>query len=260
MDTAPGLTHGPYAISLGRTQALHAARRLASVLADKAPQLFYAGPLAVAGSYVRDLALLRDPTNIDVFLDAAYVSDDKTAEAVAAHIANSLGVAYGVKVSRAKRVKGLWDKGVQHVIRVTMDLGAEQQFAYIDGVMVPKVMHFVFVSRDALKRAGYDHRVVNDGYNQENFLKAVLRLFPLRANALGAVSHYAECSPFWDLDMYNQRMVMQFMAVGIDNAEEVASRIRSLTQDKYKDWTLWYETSQAGDIEEAAPPGGAAIE
>lgn len=62
-----------FAAAMGRVQACYQASRLALQVEEHLTEMKYRGPVAIIGSYVRDLALARDPSSIGVAIDQVFL-------------------------------------------------------------------------------------------------------------------------------------------------------------------------------------------
>lgn len=103
-----------------------------------------------------------------------------------------------------------------------------------------------------LREHGYQPQLVNDRFNQETFLKAVLGLQPIRINAIGATPAHTLADPNWDFDaLYNRFVIRQ--GAHFDSAERPEEMLEALTSGKYRDWKIWHEDA-TGDIREGYPP------
>lgn len=230
-------THDAFYAAMGRSEALHTAQRLARHTEEALVNTGYHGPVAVCGGYVRDIALARSPKDLDVFLDSAYVRDRKHAEMLGAAIAIQVK---GARVSQIMASYGTWAKDVDVVVKVRLDLD-NQELAWLDRCPIPAEVDLIVLRHQALRDRGYEHRLTNDAYNQECFLKACLARVDLRLNALGATPAFTHSHPEWDFDAYYNRLVVQYAKH--DDLERINKRLKRLGSEKFPNWTQHYELS-----------------
>lgn len=232
--------------AMGRAEALHTAQRLARHTEEALINTSYHGPIAVAGGYVRDIALARTPKDLDVFLDSAYVRDRKHAEMLGAAIAIQVK---GARVSKIMASYGTWAVDVDLVVKIKLDLD-NQELAWLDRCPIPAEVDLIVLRSQALRDHGYEHRLTNDQFNQENFLKACLNRVDLRLNALGATPTVTYAHPEWDFDAYHNRLVVQYAKH--DDLDRIHARLKRLGTDKFPNWTRHYELPD-GSLADAPP-------
>lgn len=226
----------PSEVSAGRVEALHAGTKLARLFESFLNEAGYQGPVAVAGGYLRDVALCRTPKDLDLFLDGGMMAGMAQAEQFAAAIANRL---VGASVGRSIPCYGDWAEDVDFVVSVRLDPQRPPLYNWPKGCTIPKEIDLVILMRDQMVGTGFTPRMVNDAYNQELFLKAVLARVDLRLNALGATPAFSHASPNWDMDAYNSRLVIQ--KTRGDGTDRITKRLRRLLLDKYRGWTAYRE-------------------
>jgi hypothetical protein len=228
----------PSGISSLRIQALATGKRLASVFEDVI-HAHYRGPLVVGGGFLRDLALNKDPKDLDLFLDGGKVEGMAGAEEVTAVLSNSLK---GATLGRTIRCYGEWAEDVLCVCKVVLDPNQGPPLdSWPKGCVIPDELDLVFLLRSGISEAGYLPRMVNDVYNQEMFLKAVLARVDLRLNALGATPTGTHASPQWDLDAYNSRLVIQKTRTTSSAVNRLSKRLARLTDYKFRGWSMHLE-------------------
>lgn len=225
----------PSEVSSGRTEALHAGKKLAKFFEEFLHEAGYHGPLAIAGGYLRDVALCRTPKDLDLFLDGGIVGGMVGAEALAATISNRLS---GATVGRSIPCYGDWAEDITCVVSVKLNPALALD-NWPKGCMIPQEIDLVVLMRDRLVAEGFKPRMVNDAYNQEMFLKVVLARVDLRLNALGTTPAFSHASSQWDMDAYNSRLVIQ-KARG-DGSARIVRRLTRLLQDKFRGWTTYVE-------------------
>lgn len=233
--------------AMGRAEALHTAQRLARHSEEALINTGYYGPLAVAGGYVRDIALARTPKDLDIFLDSAYVRDRKHAEMLGAAIAIQVK---GARVSKLMASYGTWAKDVDLVVKIQLDLD-DQELAWLDRCPIPGEIDLIVLRHQELRDYGYQHRLTNDSYNQECFLKACLARVDLRLNSLGSTPVFSHAHPEWDFDAYHNRLVVQLAKH--DDLDRIAARLKRLGSEKFPNWTKHYELPD-GSLSDSPPP------
>lgn len=233
----------PSEVSAGRVEALHAGQKLAKFFETFLNEAGYHGPMAVAGGYLRDLALYRQPKDLDIFLDGGMVGGMDGAEKLAASISNRL---IGASVGRCIPCYGSWAEDivcVTSVVMPTLPSLRERLSASSWPKACPLPEHsidLVILFRERLLKDGFTPRMVNDVYNQELFLKAVLARVDLRLNALGATPGFTTSSSHWDMDAYNSRLVVQ-SARDDGDRDRIVRRLTRLTSEKFLGWTSYCE-------------------
>lgn len=226
----------PSEVSSARVEALHAGKKLASFFEEFLHEAGYHGPVAIAGGYLRDVALCRTPKDLDIFLDGGKVLGMSGAESLAAALSNRL---IGATVGRSIPCYGEWAEDITCVVSLRVDLNNPPLDNWPKGCMIPQEIDLVILVRDRMVEGGFAPRMVNDAYNQELFLKAVLARVDLRLNALGATPAFTYASPSWDMDAYNSRLVIQ-KARG-DGSDRIVRRLSRLLADKFRGWTTFVE-------------------
>jgi hypothetical protein len=226
----------PSEASAGRVEALHAGQKLARFFEELLGEGGYYGPVAVAGGYLRDVALCRTPKDLDLFLDGGKITDMDGAERLAATLANRL---IGASVGRSIPCYGEWAEDVACVVPVKLDLSRPPLDLWPKGCMIPQDVDLVILIRDRMVEHGYTARLTNDAYNQELFLKAVVARVDLRLNALGSTPAFTHASPLWDMDAFNSRLVIQ--KTRGDGSARIVKRLERLLLDKYRGWTTYCE-------------------
>lgn len=226
----------PSEASSGRVEALHAGQKLAKFFEEIVHEAGYHGPVAVAGGYLRDVALCRTPKDLDIFLDGGKILGMQGAEQLAAAIANRL---IGASVGRSIPCYGEWAEDISCVVSVRLDPQNPPVDNWPKGCMIPQEIDLVILLRDRMVASGFTPRLTNDAYNQELFLKAVLARVDLRLNALGATPAFTHASPKWDLDAYNSRLVIQ--KTRGDGTARISKRLDRLLLDKFRGWTAYRE-------------------
>lgn len=93
-----------FAAAMGRVEALNTAQRLTRVLEEYLHAAGYRGPTAIAGSYVRDIALAREPDFLTVYLDAPFILSAVRYHAIACSV---IGGARGVPKTGTVELEGL---------------------------------------------------------------------------------------------------------------------------------------------------------
>lgn len=240
----------PSEASAGRVEALHMGQKLARFFEELLHEAGYHGPVAVAGGYLRDVALCRTPKDLDLFLDGGIVGDMTGAEELAASIANRL---IGATVGRSIPCYGEWAEDIACVVPITLDPSRPPLDNWPKGCIVPQDIDLVILLRDRLVEGGFRPRLVNDAYNQELFLKACLARVDLRLNALGSTPAFTHASPSWDMDAYNSRLVLQKTRDG--DSERIAVRLYKLLLDKFRGWKPYREDTQSGSLLTEIDPG-----
>lgn len=243
----------PSEVSSGRVEALHMGQKLARFFEELLHEGGYHGPVAVAGGYLRDVALCRTPKDLDLFLDGGKIHGMDGAEELAASLANRL---IGVSVGRTIPCYGEWAEDISCVVSIRVDLKNPPVDIWPKGCMIPQEIDLVILLRDRMVETGFIPRMVNDAYNQELFLRAVLARVDLRLNALGSTPAFTLASPLWDLDAYNSRLVIQ-KSRG-DGSPRIVKRLARLLLDKYRGWTTYCE-QQDGTLTALPIDGEAAI-
>lgn len=232
----------PSSIAAARVEALHCGQKLVRFFGEML-HLKYAGPLAIAGGYLRDVALCRTPKDLDLFLDGGMVAGMDGAEELAATIANRL---IGASVGRSMPCYGKWAEDVTCVVAINVPTADDKRKRmsldnWPKGCIVPSTsIDLVILIRDRMVSEGYAPRMVNDTYNQEMFLKSVLRRVDLRLNAIGATPAFTLASPDWDKDAYYSRLVIQ-KARHAEDAKRIGRRLERLTSEKFLDWSTFRE-------------------
>lgn len=235
----------PSEVSAGRTEALYTGKKLARFFGDILHEACYQGPLAIAGGYLRDIALCRTPKDLDLFLDGGKVNGMAGAENLAAAISNRL---VGATVGRSVPCYGEWAEDISCVVSVKLPLKDVAIDNWPKGCIIPQDIDLVILLRDRMVAEGFTPRLVNDAYNQELFLKVVLARVDLRLNALGATPAFTAASPHWDMDAYNSRLVIQ--KTRLDGAPRIQRRLDRLLLDKFRGWTPYVEQPEDGTISE----------
>lgn len=253
----------PSEASSGRVEALHAGQKLAKFFEEFLHEGGYHGPVAVAGGYLRDLALSFPPKDLDIFLDGGKVGGMEGAERLTAFLSNRL---IGVSVGRCIPCYGSWAEDISCVSSAVMptlpELRVRLAKEWPRGCPLPEVsIDLVVLLRDRLVQDGFTPRMVNDAYNQELFLRAVLARVDLRLNALGSTPAFTTSSSLWDMDAYNRRLVVQSARDDSDR-DRIIRRLERLTSDKFLGWTSYCEKQDGtltpipigdGDFRAAAP-------
>lgn len=224
-----------FATAMGRVQALHAGRKLAQHFEEALYGAGYRGPTAVAGGYLRDIALARDPKDLDIFLDGGHVPSMEIAKQYALAV---VSVIKGARVAKMISGYGAWAEDIVVVVNIDLDVD-HQEFLWVDKCAIPTSIDLVVLKRDRMVEAGYEPRLTNDSHNQEMFLKACLRRVDLRLNAIGATSHETWAHPDWDFDAYYTRLVIQHERR--EGTERIQKRLDRLLGSKYKGWAVKYE-------------------
>lgn len=242
----------PSEVSAGRTEALHAGQKLVRYFDSILHEAGYHGALALAGGYLRDVALCRTPKDLDLFVDGGKVQGMAGAENLAAAIANRL---IGASVGRSISCYGSWAEDITCVVSVNLSSQFQGERIALDGwpkgCMIPEAIDIVVLIPERLKTEGFTPRLTNDAYNQELFLKATLARVDLRLNALGATPAFTYASPDWDMDAYNSRLVIQ--KTRGDGTERIAKRLTRLMSDKFRGWTA-YREQEDGSLSSLALP------
>lgn len=226
----------PSEASSGRVEALHMGQKLARFFEEILHEAGYHGPVAVAGGYLRDVALCRTPKDLDLFLDGGRLPAMSDAEELAAAIANRL---IGATVGRSIPCYGDWAEDVDFVVSVRLDPSRLPADGWPKGCTIPQEVDLVILTRDQMVKEGFTPRLTNDAYNQELFLKAVLARVDLRLNALGATPAFTHASSQWDMDAYNSRLVIQ--KTRGDGTVRIAKRLDRLLLDKFRGWASYRE-------------------
>lgn len=233
----------PSTIALNRTAALHVGQRWAKFLETATAHEGYSGPIAVVGGYLRDIALHREPRDLDVFLfgPPEMAAAQKLAKVVAKQLSPSCEALSGIPSY------GGWASDVSFVVPIAVhkDLSTFKWPFPTDEVPIPATIDLVVLDADAMREAGYTPRLVNDGFNKELWLEACLSRVDLRLNALGATANNFTANPNWDFDAFEQRLVVQFSRK--DEQERINKRLQRLTTGKYQGWSVFNET-QNGEI------------
>lgn len=238
----------PSEASSGRIEALHAGQKLARFFEEILHEAGYRGPVAVAGGYLRDVALCRPPKDLDLFLDGGKVGDMSGAEQLAAAIANRL---IGATVGRSIPCYGEWAEDITCVVPIILDPSRPPIDNWPKGCTIPQDIDLVILLRDRMVAEGFRPRMVNDAYNQELFLKAVLARVDLRLNALGSTPAFTHASPSWDMDAYNSRLVLQKTRDA--DSTRIAVRLYRLLLDKYRGWKPFSEDTSEGSLTGISP-------
>lgn len=236
----------PASISTARTEALHTGQKLARFFGDILHEAGHEGPVALAGGYLRDIALCREPKDLDLFLDGGRVNGMAGAEDLAAAISNRL---IGASVGRSVPCYGEWAEDISCVVSVKLDVKRTPIDNWPKGCIIPQDIDLVILLRDRMVEEGFTPRLTNDAYNQELFLKVVLARVDLRLNALGATPAFTSASPHWDMDAYNSRLVIQ--KTRLDGAPRIQRRLDKLLLDKFRGWTPYVE-QEDGTIQEVS--------
>lgn len=228
---------------MGRTQAMHVGRKLASYFDEALHEVGYQGPLAVAGGYIRDIALARDPKDLDIFLDGGFVTNMGTAEAMAEAV---IGRIKGAVLDKIIPCYGGWAEDIQMVVQIELHLDF-QEFVWLDKCPIPLSIDIVVLKRDRMVLEGYTAKVVNDRHNQETFLKACLQRVDIRLNAIGATRDFVWAHPQWDWDAYKSNLTVQYARR--EGMGRIAKRLERLLQGKFQGWTIKYERAD-GEVQD----------
>ena len=201
----------------------------------------YFGPVAIAGGYLRDVAIGKDtPKDLDVFLDSGYIREQGVSvRGLAAVVGSLLGVLEKVHVIPCY---GDWASDIEMVAKATITaddpLGA--------GLPAPSSVDIVVLRREEMVKFGYEPTAEDNPYElQRQFLSIVLSRVDLRLNAIGVTPLVIQQDPEWDHDVLAQRVVVQWER-RTDKTERIDKRLARLGGDeeprgKFAGWTQLYE-------------------
>lgn len=237
-------------LSLQKSDAWDKGRRLAEYLERSLQPVNYAGPVVVAGGYMRDLAMGRTPKDLDVFLDGGCIKGMEHGKSIGSVIAGILG--HGAEVGRAIPCYGTWAADVDSVVKIAFPADQDQELLYLAGIPVPFSVDLVILRRKEMVKAGYAPSVHLDQNTRDTFLYACLRRVDLRLNAIGSSAQTTRSADQWDADALNSRLVIQWERQ--QDAEDKAAaridkRVIRLLADKYVGWTVHLEGPD-GEISE----------
>lgn len=256
----------PISTALGRKDALATAQRLALHIAGALTHVGYAGPVAVAGGYVRDIALARVPKDLDVFLDYSYYREvpgwdhaagDGWNKRLAAmkfgeHLAGHLT---GSRCTGSVLNYDNWAEGIEVVVKMQVTPQPGQELAWLDQCPIPDDIDLVFLGADVLPPP----RLVNDYSNQIGFLRSVIDRVDIRMNAIGATPEAIYSNPEWDFDAYHNRLVVQKSR---HDMPRISRRLKRLKSQKFPQWTIHYEHddgSLSDNPPEPPPPADSVV-
>jgi len=232
-----------FAIGLNRMDALAKVQHLARAVQDQLRNGGYYGPCAIAGGYVRDVALGKNPKDLDVFLDGGFlremgVSVTKLAEMLC------LMFPGGTRVERTIPCYGGWATDIDLVVKIDVAQSEGQTFTYLQGLPIPESIDLIVMRRSALEEHGYLNTLslatVSDTEMAQDFLSHVISRVDLRMNAIGATRDGPQWNPAWDYDALAQRLVVQY-ARRHDKQERIDKRLERLCSEKFQGWTGLYE-------------------
>lgn len=241
----------PISAALGRKDALATAQRLALHIAESLTHVGYAGPVAVVGGYVRDIALARVPKDLDVFLDFSYYREPAVKGAKSKRqLAMQFGEHLGKHLSGSSCIGSVlnydnWAEGIEVVIKMAVAPVPGQALSWLDQCPIPDDIDLVFLGKDVLPSP----RLMNDRANQEGFLKAVIDRVDVRMNAIGATPLVTLSNPEWDFDAYHNRLVVQKSRHDMPRIER---RLKRLKSSKFPQWTIHYEHDD-GTLRDSPP-------
>lgn len=225
-----------------RLQALHTAMDLAAATKKHLTIARYDGPVAVAGGYVRDLAILREPKDADLFLDSGFVRDEAHALEIGAQISDMFGHGASEKVINGYA----WTKDVAYIIKIEFPEGQTQKFYWLGNTPVPWAVDLVVLKRDELLKANYIPG------NEHSFLQAVISRVDTRINAIGATPLTSLTAGQWAEDAAQHRIVINSERYGEDS-KRIDTRVARLTAGKLKGWSVFHD----GPNDELRPHLGA---
>lgn len=213
-------------LQIARAHALVASTRVAKWVKRLLDSEGYHGPVCVAGGYCRDLALLRDPKDLNVFVSSDW-----------ADLVPVLGVNIAVNL------RGQWLRtsdevfapDVEGICRITLD-----ETAWADRSFIPDAINIVILKSESMLDLGYvpGSQVTEDC----SFMQACLARADLRLNSLGACSVVSAYHPEWDDDAYHQRLVVQHRCLTSgEPLKRIEDRLRAFTTDKFVGWDVRYE-------------------
>lgn len=245
----------PSTIAMNRTHVLAIGKTMAKFFEDCLKAGGYVGPVAVAGGYLRDVGLMRQPKDMDIFIDGGHCKTMDEARKLAEEVSKRVS-SFTLSSIKVMPCYGTWAEDVAMVAEVRGDFHALWPTATAP---VPEAIDLIVLLRPELIKAGYQARLVNDAWNQESFLSAVLARVDLRLNAIGATPTHTEANPHWDFDAYYHRLVIQHSRK--DGSDRISRRILRLLATKYQGWDIGYEQADGsvsnqvtGGIDQGASP------
>lgn len=236
------------------TEKGHAVRRatiLADYLAGIGTSVGYMGPLAIAGGWVRDLALHRHPKDLDVFIDGGSLTRMDEAEKLADALAGYLG--HGFLRTRMLPSYGTWAPDLAKVVKIEQGMGEEPLWLRKD-MPIPGFIDLIVLDRKELELGGYRPAAHPGNGTRASFLAAVLARVDLRLNAIGATPTGSDWAHAWSDDALHQRLVVQ--AARLNEGELISTRIltRIARQReagaKYEGWNVHRELPD-GSLQDA---------
>lgn len=204
---------------------------------------------AVAGGYLRDVALGRYPKDLDVFLDGhcndRHILKDKV-EALTAALP-------GAKVVNFFTTYDKWTPDIDVVCQI--GLQAQQEWGFSGPT--PETIDLIVLNRYALECSSQDaggSPAAKAFEQSQTFLEALLHRIDLRINTLGATVTDSQAHRAWNYDALYNRLVARYAK--LDDLERVQKRLTRLRSTKFPDWTIHYE-GPTGELLDEPPTGTA---
>jgi len=231
----------PFLIAESRTVALSKVQALAIHLQGILQGCGYHGPIAVAGGYVRDVAIGKDaPKDLDVFLDSGYIRDRGVSVQA---IVVAVGKVFSEDLSPVQMIPcyGAWSNDIDLVGKTNLLTNSP----LVIDLPPPHAIDIIVLRREELLKQGYlpDATSSDGGYTQDaQFLNAVLSRVDLRLNAIGATPLVTQQSAHWDHDVLARRCVVQYERRD-DQTNRIEKRLERLAgpEGKFAGWDVLYE-------------------
>lgn len=213
-----------------KAHALNIAQQLASRLEIG----LSISPLAIAGGYVRDLALGHIPKDVDVWMDSGNIAESPLE--VANRACRLLGPGWSPGV--VLKSYGTWSKDIDWVAKVHYHGPCTySDGCFVDGLPVPGSIDLIALRRDGLEALGHE---VGTRFSRQTFGAAVCVRVDLRANAIGATSEGPVQVYEWDADVEAKRLVVQNARIE-ECMRRIDKRLARLSTTKYAGWGCFYE-------------------
>lgn len=227
-------------VKVQREDAIFQAHQPLTELTGMLRSAGYAGPIVLAGGYLRDTATLRAPKDLDLFLDNDMNSIDL----------RRVAYRFGHEMSCASSIVstyGSWAADVATLCKYRLLPHSAWPWTELPR---PESVDLVFLDRETLTKEGYIP-VRDRGDETETsladltFLDACLARVDLRLNAIGITERFCRMSPHWDDDAEHNRLVIQ---QGRHDHARITKRLDRLLADKFAGWTAHMELDYDGSI------------
>lgn len=253
--------------------AMYQAAAIAASLARLPCCHQYNMPLAVAGGYVRDLAMGNHPKDLDVFLDGGVISTAaalEMAEGLAKELNQTISIivrnqptglqSYVKNVVHGSYGEREWAEDVEFLITICVPGDVEW---FKDLGPRPANIDLIFLRREALEKYGYNPSRFDRREQHESFLSAVLQRVDTRVNAIGATNYEGTdrngnpeavaFSPWFCVDAHAHTLVVQWArrdAITGAIPERIMARLARQTGlgAKFATWMCREELNDTGSI------------